>query len=195
MTEELLKNYILKKIKKMFSDYYVKDDEFIINYDKSGSGRVDLLLKHKNKNQFIIVEIKPSINEKAITQINKYFTYFILKHNLKPYDVRRVLIGFNTSKKLKLLCKYSNIECKIVPKNIFDDWHKKLTKESESIEEQILNLLKNSENPISTREICLRLNHAWHSVNNRCLRLQIEGKIDGFKVGHVNLWTLKRESK
>ena len=63
----------------------------------------------------------------------------------------------------------------------------------EEIEKKILYILKNSENPVSTREICLKIGRAWHSVNTHCLKLQLNGKIRGFKVGNMNLWVLKKE--
>ncbi|HLC50741.1 MAG TPA: hypothetical protein VJI97_04930 [Candidatus Nanoarchaeia archaeon] len=59
---------------------------------------------------------------------------------------------------------------------------------SASIHTNVLNLIINSDKPVSTLEICARINRAWHSVQNHCLKLQIEGKITGFKVGNMNLW-------
>ncbi|MEK6943629.1 MAG: hypothetical protein AABX00_06205 [Nanoarchaeota archaeon] len=59
---------------------------------------------------------------------------------------------------------------------------------SASIRTKILELITNSDKPVSTLEIGSKINRAWHSVQNHCLKLQIEGKITGFKVGNMNLW-------
>lgn len=56
----------------------------------------------------------------------------------------------------------------------------------------ILNLLKSSKRPLSTAEIASMLNLAWHSVQTRCLRLQVENKIDGFRSGRMHLWVVKK---
>jgi len=52
----------------------------------------------------------------------------------------------------------------------------------------ILETLSKSENPVSTREICIKLGKSWHSIQYHCLRLQLQGKIHGFRVGRMNLW-------
>ena len=57
----------------------------------------------------------------------------------------------------------------------------------ESIEHE----LKGSENPLSTSDLALRLNKAWHTIDRACLMLRIDGKIDGFKAGKMNLWRMK----
>ncbi len=62
----------------------------------------------------------------------------------------------------------------------------------EAIEKRILEVLKKAENPMSTREIGLKIGRAWHSIQNHCLRLQIKGKVHGFRVGNMNLWVIKR---
>lgn len=61
----------------------------------------------------------------------------------------------------------------------------------EAIEKRILEVLKKSENPMSTREIGLNINRAWHSIQGHCLRLQLNGKVHGFRVGNMNLWVIK----
>lgn len=61
----------------------------------------------------------------------------------------------------------------------------------EEIEKKILDIVNNSDKPVSTREICLKIGRAWHSVNTHCLKLQLAGKIDGFKVGNMNIWVKK----
>lgn len=64
---------------------------------------------------------------------------------------------------------------------------------SKKIDNDIVNILSSSERPFSTRDIAIKIKRAWHSVNNHCLRLQLAGKVDGFKVGNMNLWTIKKE--
>ena len=61
----------------------------------------------------------------------------------------------------------------------------------QEIEKKVINILENSENPISTTDLCLKIGRAWHSVNTHCLRLQLAGKINGFRVGKMNLWMKK----
>lgn len=63
----------------------------------------------------------------------------------------------------------------------------------EDIEKKILEIIKKSDRPVSTRELCLKIGRAWHSVNTHCLKLQLAGKISGFKVGNMNLWLIKKE--
>ena len=64
---------------------------------------------------------------------------------------------------------------------------------SKKIDSDILNILRSSELPVSTRDLGIKIKRAWHSVNNHCLRLQLDGKIEGFKIGNMNLWTIKKE--
>ena len=60
------------------------------------------------------------------------------------------------------------------------------------IQEDILKLLKNAEIPFSTSDLAAKLDKAWHTIDRACLMLQISGKIDGFKVGKMNLWRTKK---
>jgi hypothetical protein len=65
-------------------------------------------------------------------------------------------------------------------------------KRGEQIQKKIIDVLNRSENPMSTRDIGLKINRAWHSVQGHCLRLQLAEKIHGFRVGNMNLWVVKR---
>lgn len=60
------------------------------------------------------------------------------------------------------------------------------------IDEIILKTLSKNERPVSTRDIALKIRVSWHPVLNHCLRLQMAGKVDGFRVGNMNLWVIKR---
>ena len=69
----------------------------------------------------------------------------------------------------------------------------KAMKRGEEIESKILAIISESVNPVSTRELCLKIGRAWHSVNTHCLKMQLAGNIHGFKVGNMNLWVKKNE--
>ncbi len=59
------------------------------------------------------------------------------------------------------------------------------------IKENILVLLKDSDKPLSTTDFSNKLERAWHTIDRNCLKLQIDGKIEGFKIGRMDLWRLK----
>ena len=59
-----------------------------------------------------------------------------------------------------------------------------------STKENIVKELENSKNPLSTSDLASRLKKAWHTIDRACLMLRIDGKIDGFKVGKMNLWRI-----
>ncbi len=66
-------------------------------------------------------------------------------------------------------------------------------KMNNSIDKKILDLLKSSDKPLSTREISLKIKKAWHTVNAHCLRLQLEGKIKVIRAGNITLWSINHE--
>ncbi len=59
------------------------------------------------------------------------------------------------------------------------------------IKGDILKCIRDSVNPLSTSDLCLKTDKAWHTIDRACLMLQLEGKLDGFRVGKMNLWRLK----
>jgi hypothetical protein len=61
------------------------------------------------------------------------------------------------------------------------------------IQKDILGMLALYDRPLSTRELAIDLKRAWHSIQGNCMRLQLAGKIRGFRVGNMNLWELKKE--
>ena len=63
-------------------------------------------------------------------------------------------------------------------------------KKEDRVRKDILDVLSKSLNPISTQEIADKISRPWHSIQTRCLKLQIEGKINGFRVGRMNLWQI-----
>ena len=61
-------------------------------------------------------------------------------------------------------------------------------RKKEKLKGEIVDILKHSENPVSTSDLTAQLRKAWHTIDRTCLMLQIEGKIQGFKIGNMNLW-------
>jgi len=43
--------------------------------------------------------------------------------------------------------------------------------------QDILKILSKSARPISTQDLALKLNKPWHSIQTRCLRLQVDKKL------------------
>ncbi|MCK5450124.1 hypothetical protein KAI32_04605 [Candidatus Pacearchaeota archaeon] len=62
---------------------------------------------------------------------------------------------------------------------------------TDKIQEDIFNTLKSTSHPVATQEISDIIKKSWHSVQTRCLKLQIDNKIIGFRVGRINLWQVK----
>ena len=60
------------------------------------------------------------------------------------------------------------------------------------IDVDILEVLQKSKIPISTRDIAVKIGRAWHSVQGHCLRLQIDGKIVGYRISNLNVWEIKK---
>ena len=60
------------------------------------------------------------------------------------------------------------------------------------IETDILSVLSESAQPISTREIAINIGRAWHSVQGHCLRMQLQGKINGYRISNLNVWEMKK---
>jgi DNA-binding Lrp family transcriptional regulator len=68
-------------------------------------------------------------------------------------------------------------------------------KRQKGIDTKILDLLNSEPRPISTRELAIKAKLSWHTVINHCLRLQIKGRLDGYKIGNINVWIIKKEEK
>ena len=66
---------------------------------------------------------------------------------------------------------------------------------SASIRSNILDVLGKTEKPVSTQEIGTAIGRAWHSIQGHCLKLQLEGRITGYKVGNMNLWVITEGPK
>jgi hypothetical protein len=61
------------------------------------------------------------------------------------------------------------------------------------IKADIFREIKATDKPLSTSDLAFRLGKAWHTIDRACLMLQIDGKIDGFKIGKMNLWRLEKK--
>jgi len=59
------------------------------------------------------------------------------------------------------------------------------------LKEDIVKILKSTDKPLSTSDLSNKIGKAWHTIDRACLMLQIEGKVDGFKIGKMNLWRPK----
>lgn len=61
-------------------------------------------------------------------------------------------------------------------------------KKEDIIKKEILEIIRKEESPLSTQDIAEKLARPWHSIQTRCLRLQLDGNIKGFRIGRINLW-------
>lgn len=66
-----------------------------------------------------------------------------------------------------------------------------INQNSDNLKKEILKVVKRLSIPISTQDLSIKLNKPWHSVQTRCLMLQVDGKINGFRIGRINLWQKK----
>ncbi|MFH1770602.1 MAG: hypothetical protein ABH828_03520 [archaeon] len=64
-------------------------------------------------------------------------------------------------------------------------------KRSKIIQRDILRFLSDKKIPVSTREIALKIDRAWHSVQLNCLKLQLENRVEGIQIGNINAWMRK----
>ena len=69
--------------------------------------------------------------------------------------------------------------------------YRKRDAKTDKLRNDILSFLNTINNPISTQEIAESVKKPWHSVQTRCLKLQLDNKINGFRVGRINLWQIK----
>jgi DNA-binding Lrp family transcriptional regulator len=56
----------------------------------------------------------------------------------------------------------------------------------------IIEVLQQTKIPISTRDIALRIGRAWNSVQFHCMKMQVNGKITGYKISNLNVWVIKK---
>jgi len=65
-------------------------------------------------------------------------------------------------------------------------------KRGKSIDKSLLELLNSENKPVSTRDISIKTKLSWHTVINHCLKLQMAGKIEGYKLSNLNVWFIKK---
>ena len=63
-----------------------------------------------------------------------------------------------------------------------------------NFDKDILIVLNQLNRPASTDEIAQKIDKAWHSVQKYCNILKSEGKIQGYRVGRLNIWTINHET-
>ena len=59
------------------------------------------------------------------------------------------------------------------------------------IDQEILDTLRKAKNPLTTRDLALKIGRAWHSVQVHCLKLQLKGRVRGFMITNINVWEIK----
>ena len=59
------------------------------------------------------------------------------------------------------------------------------------IRRDILRIISQQKQPVSTRDLAKKIGRAWYSVQNHCMKLQLEGKITGYKISNLNVWIKK----
>lgn len=68
-------------------------------------------------------------------------------------------------------------------------------RKKERLLDDILVELKAANNPLSTSDLCVKVDKAWHTVDRACMFLQLGGRVDGFKIGNMNIWKIKEVKK
>jgi len=63
----------------------------------------------------------------------------------------------------------------------------KVRRRAEKIDRDILKILKMSKMLLSTRDLGLKVGRAWHSIQTHCLKLQLAGKINGYRISNINV--------
>lgn len=66
-----------------------------------------------------------------------------------------------------------------------------INEKEDLLKKEILKEIHKNSTPISTQDISQKLKKPWHSVQTRCLMLQVENKVLGFRIGRINLWQIK----
>lgn len=65
----------------------------------------------------------------------------------------------------------------------------------DGLKQEILSLLSGPISFLSTQDISKELDKPWHSIQTRCLMLQIEHKVNGLRIGRMNLWQVNKGDK
>src|SRR3989344_3640251 len=65
-------------------------------------------------------------------------------------------------------------------------------KRAKEIDLKVLKVLASEKRPVSTRELAMRCGYNWHSIELHCMKLQLAGSIDGYKLSNLNVWVVKK---
>ena len=65
-------------------------------------------------------------------------------------------------------------------------------KRAKEIDLKVLKVLASEKRPVSARELAMRCGYNWHSIELHCMKLQISGSIDGYKLSNLNVWVVKK---
>jgi ATP-dependent Clp protease ATP-binding subunit ClpA len=63
-----------------------------------------------------------------------------------------------------------------------------ITRKGRSVQGQVLALIKSTDSPISTRQLAIKLNVSWHTVQHYCFELLLKNEIDRLRVGTTHAW-------
>lgn len=61
----------------------------------------------------------------------------------------------------------------------------------DEISKRIVKVLKNSDFPLTTKDIAIKINSSWNTAQIKLLKLQNKNVVLGKKIGGRNLWQLK----
>ncbi len=79
-------------------------------------------------------------------------------------------------------------------KSVFKSTIKSISKSTVkcvNIETEILNVIKESEKPLSTTDIAHITKKNWHTIIRHCLDLQYQNKISRLNYGRISVWQIK----
>jgi hypothetical protein len=57
------------------------------------------------------------------------------------------------------------------------------------IQAEILELLKESEVPLSTRQFVTKLGYSWNTIQRHCMELSLQQRVERLTIPSGNLWT------
>ncbi len=69
-----------------------------------------------------------------------------------------------------------------------------MTKNGNKIQKKILKIISKEDKPLSTREFTLKIGVSWHTVQQYCLELLAENKIQRMRVAGAHVW-MKKQNK
>jgi len=109
--EREMKDLFRKNYSGIFPEYSFYKEEAMVRYEKS-HGFIDIILKHRDKNIFLLLEFKFNMtNADAIGQINKYHNYFINNYKSDLEKVEKYIVDFDIGTDMEELCQKNNISC------------------------------------------------------------------------------------